>query len=126
MRIGPKMQEAADFVNQNPGCSMLKVAEAIGPNGSRYYGYRAVHRALKAGLIRDRGHEVGAPNGQYRLYPINKAEQNLNGIFANKTIDHIHMPGVNQWDVFFKDGAHVSIVAEHLFGGIYAPVLLEE
>ena len=61
-RIGPKMEEAADYVRENPGCAILPVAEAIGPHGSRRYGYAAVHRAIKAGLIR--AERVG---GRYRL-----------------------------------------------------------
>lgn len=50
--FGPKMQAAVSFVASNPGCAILPVAEAIGPNGSRKYGYAAVHRAIRAGLIR--------------------------------------------------------------------------
>lgn len=65
MRIGPKMQAAVDFVKENPGCAILPVAEAIGPNGSRRYGYAAVHRAIKAGLIE----AIGADEGnKYELY----------------------------------------------------------
>lgn len=64
MRIGPKMQAAVDFVKENPGCAILPVAEAIGPNGSRRYGYAAVHRAIKAGLIEA---DEGKGN-KYELY----------------------------------------------------------
>ena len=64
-RIGPQMRRAADFVADNPGCTKLLVAEAIGPHGSRQFGYRAVDRAMGAGLIHDEG------DGRYRyaLYP---------------------------------------------------------
>lgn len=51
VRIGPRMREAADFVRSNPGCAILPVAEAVGPHGSRAFGYRTVHRAIDAGLI---------------------------------------------------------------------------
>jgi hypothetical protein len=50
-RIGPVMARAVDYVRQNPGCRILPVAERVGPNGSRKFGYRAVHRAIRAGLI---------------------------------------------------------------------------
>ncbi len=50
-RIGVRMQAAVNYVRANPGCAILPVAEAIGPHGSRQFGYRAVHRAIKAGLI---------------------------------------------------------------------------
>ena len=49
------MTQAAEFVRANPGCAILPVAEAVGPHGSRNYGYRTVHRAIKAGMIRATG-----------------------------------------------------------------------
>ena len=51
MPHGPKMLAATAYVAAHPGCCILPVAEAIGPNGSRRYGYQAVHRAIDAGLI---------------------------------------------------------------------------
>lgn len=51
-RIGERMQAAVDYVAAHPGCAILPVAEHVGPHGSRNYGYRTVHRAIKAGLIR--------------------------------------------------------------------------
>jgi hypothetical protein len=45
------MAEAVEYVRQHPGCSIAPAARAIGPYGSTMYGYRAVHRAIKAGLI---------------------------------------------------------------------------
>lgn len=45
------MREAVAYVSANPGCAILPIAEHIGPHGSRKYGYAAVHRAAKAGLI---------------------------------------------------------------------------
>lgn len=50
-RIGPKMSAAAAYVRDNPGCAIRPVAEHVGPNGSLMYGYRSVHRAIRAGLI---------------------------------------------------------------------------
>jgi len=50
-RIGPRMREAVEFVRLHPGCAILPVAKAVGPHGSRRYGYRIVHRAIRAGLI---------------------------------------------------------------------------
>lgn len=47
----PQMFAARDYVADNPGCAILPVAEHVGPNGSRRYGYATVHRAIKAGLI---------------------------------------------------------------------------
>jgi hypothetical protein len=49
--IGPKMNQAVDYVARNPGCAILPVARYVGPHGSIKFGYRAVHRAIKAGLI---------------------------------------------------------------------------
>jgi hypothetical protein len=43
------MQAAVNYVTNHPGCAILPVAEHIGP--SRRFGYAAVHRAIKAGLI---------------------------------------------------------------------------
>lgn len=62
-RIGPKMQDAVLFVRDNPGCAILPVAEYVGPNGSRKYGYETVHRAIRAGLIE----AVKLPSGRYSL-----------------------------------------------------------
>jgi hypothetical protein len=65
-RIGPRMQEAAEYVLHHPGCAMLPVAEHVGPNGSRNFGYRTVHRAIAAGLIR-----AEKTNGwNYKLYAV--------------------------------------------------------
>jgi len=53
-RIGPQMAAAVQYVRHCGGAAtcMLEVAEAIGPHGSRQYGYAAVHRAIRAGLLR--------------------------------------------------------------------------
>ena len=45
------MSAAAEYVRANPGCAILPVAEYVGPNGSRQFGYQTVHRAIAAGLI---------------------------------------------------------------------------
>jgi len=50
-RIGQRMIQATAYVRRNPGCAILPAAEWVGPHGSRQYGYRTVHRAIKAGLI---------------------------------------------------------------------------
>jgi hypothetical protein len=57
-----RMIQAAAFVRANPGCAILPVAEAVGPHGSRNYGYRTVHRAIRAGMIR-----ATVSNGRYSL-----------------------------------------------------------
>jgi hypothetical protein len=63
-RIGPVMAEVTAYVAANPGCPKLHPAEFCGPNGSRQYGYRAVDRALAAGLIE---HRPG-PGASYHLH----------------------------------------------------------
>ena len=67
-RIGPKMEEVQNYVHRYPGCTMLACAEWVGPNGSRKFGYAAVHRALDAGLVRRE--ERKDKRGCYRLYPV--------------------------------------------------------
>lgn len=67
-RIGPKMQAAAEYVRHHPGCTKHEVSVAIGPHGSNNFGNRAVLRAIKAGLIEDRG---GEPM-RYKLYVTEK------------------------------------------------------
>lgn len=49
--LGPRMYETRCYVARNPGCPILPVAEHVGPNGSRRFGYRTVHRCLSAGLL---------------------------------------------------------------------------
>jgi hypothetical protein len=60
-RHGPKMLLAQAYVARHPGCAILPVAEYIGP--SRRFGYAAVHRAIRAGLI----NAVRLPSGRYVL-----------------------------------------------------------
>lgn len=50
-RIGPKMARAVRYVKLHPNCVMLWVAKHVGPKGSLQYGYRTVHRCLKAKLL---------------------------------------------------------------------------
>jgi len=64
-RIGPAMRAAADFAAANPGCTKMAAADAIGPNGSRRFGYAAVDRAIRAGLIEARD---GQRCNAYALY----------------------------------------------------------
>lgn len=58
-RIGPAMQRVVRYVSHHPGCSALACARTIGPHGSVQFGYRAIHRALVAGIIADDGRDVG-------------------------------------------------------------------
>lgn len=51
VRVGPRMWQAYNFVRCNPDCSKYAASKAIGPNGSRFYGWRALQRAIHAGLI---------------------------------------------------------------------------
>jgi hypothetical protein len=57
------MLAAWAYVREHPGCPILPVAEAVGPNGSRFYGYRTVHRAISAGLLT----AARGPRGWYSL-----------------------------------------------------------
>lgn len=66
MRVGPRMEEAAEYVREHPGCPILPVAEHVGPHGSRRYGYATVHRAIRAGLI----WATEGKGGRYALYPV--------------------------------------------------------
>jgi hypothetical protein len=43
------------YVVANPGTIAVRAAEAIGPHGSRQYGYRTIDRALIARRIRAGG-----------------------------------------------------------------------
>lgn len=53
MRIGPKMLAAKTLVAHNPGTAILPIARAIAPHGRGIrFGYRTVHRAIRAKLIR--------------------------------------------------------------------------
>lgn len=64
-RVGSSMAAAVSYVAHHPGTTILPVARQIGPHGSTKFGYAAVHRAIKAGLI------IAAKmnDGSYRLYP---------------------------------------------------------
>ena len=50
-RIGPAMKAATEYVAAHPGCPKLHAAKYVGPHNSTLYGYRAVDRAISAGLI---------------------------------------------------------------------------
>lgn len=69
-RIGHRMIQIADYVQEHPGCTMLAAVESLVYHGgrSRQYGYRAAWRAVKAGLVMATGRADKA--GCYRLYPI--------------------------------------------------------
>lgn len=62
-RVGPTMRAAVRYVAAHPGCAILPAAEYCGPNGSRRYGYQAVHRAIRAGLLV----ATRRPGGRYSL-----------------------------------------------------------
>lgn len=68
-RIGPQMAYLASRVRVGDSiCSLVdRCYRTARGHESRTFGYRAVHRALRAGLI-----ELldGAPAGQYRLAPL--------------------------------------------------------
>lgn len=63
--IGPKMQQVIEYVRANPGCPKIDAAREVGPNGSLYYGYRTVNRAIARGLIQAKRR----PDGRYELTP---------------------------------------------------------
>ncbi|HTX65625.1 MAG TPA: hypothetical protein VMD31_07620 [Opitutaceae bacterium] len=65
IRKGAKMAAAIEFVKENPRCTKMAAAAAVGPNGSLRFGYAVVDRALKAGFI------GAVPVGRrYELYHI--------------------------------------------------------
>jgi hypothetical protein len=71
-RIGPRMREAAAYVALHPGCAILPAARSIAPYGRGIkFGYAAVHRAIRAGLI-VAGRGVG---NAYCLTPPNSRER---------------------------------------------------
>ena len=51
-RIGPRMLQVQAFVEANPGLPMIAAARHVAPRGSLKFGYRTVHRAVAAGLVR--------------------------------------------------------------------------
>lgn len=57
-RIGPRMEQVMEMVRRAgpAGMTRLDVVEAVGPHGSRQYGYRTVDRCLLLGLV-----ELAAP-----------------------------------------------------------------
>ena len=57
------MLAAARYVAAHPGCAILPVARHVGPHGSTNFGYRTVHRAIRAGLI----HAERTARGTYSL-----------------------------------------------------------
>lgn len=52
--MGHRIAQAVDFVARHPNCAGIAVARAVGPHGSTRYGYRTLHRAIRAGLIQAR------------------------------------------------------------------------
>lgn len=67
-RVGPRMEQAAAYVRMYPGCPMLHAARYCAPHRAALsYGYRTVHRAVHAGMIR--AERVG---NRYWLWPVDK------------------------------------------------------
>lgn len=50
IRVGPRMLAAVRMCVDGPR-ARLDVVDAVGPNGSRRYGYHTVRRAVRAGLL---------------------------------------------------------------------------
>lgn len=65
-RIGPAMLAVVEFVARNPGLPMAACAAYVGPHGSLRHGYRTVHRAIRAGLVR----AVRTVGNRADLYPV--------------------------------------------------------
>lgn len=65
--IGFSMLDAQEYVRDHPGCTIRRVARATGPHGSTKYGYAAVHRAIRAGLL-----TFTRDNRHYHLYVSNQ------------------------------------------------------
>ena len=77
IRIGPKMHDVVSYVRANPGRAMYHAAAHVAPCGRPggrpgicKYGYRTVHRALAAGIVRG----VAGPRGSTLLYPCETSE----------------------------------------------------
>lgn len=68
MRIGPAMLRAQAYVAAHPGKPLTAVGREIGPNGSEFYGVRAVRRAADAGIVILRPPE--GPRGIRRVDPV--------------------------------------------------------
>ncbi len=51
-------------VDGAPWTSMMEAADVVGPKGSRAFGYRIVHRAIRAGLVKlDTDHPIRGSSG---------------------------------------------------------------
>ena len=72
-RIGEKMKLALQLCRTLGGCPKLTIAERVGANGSRKYGYEIVDRCIRRGLIENRSDKPG----RYALYLTNKGRSYL-------------------------------------------------
>jgi hypothetical protein len=84
---GPAMNRVVFYVDRHPGCRMLPAAEAAGANGSRRYGYAAVDRAIRAGIIR--ASAVIGSRGQYVgkcLWPLHDTSDNVGPILPENWV----------------------------------------
>lgn len=59
-RVGPHMRAVLSYVAQHEGCSILACTAYSTARGGHQWTYRAAHRCLDAGLIRDLGTRPGA------------------------------------------------------------------
>jgi len=66
--IGPAMRDALKYIYENPGSIPYHVAQAVGPNGSRRFGYQILERCKKRGLIENRAGKDGLPRHPGRLF----------------------------------------------------------
>jgi hypothetical protein len=57
--VGPGMLAACEYLLVAPHASKSEVAVAVGPHGSRFYGWQIVQRAIHAGLIAEKSGVFG-------------------------------------------------------------------
>jgi len=64
------MRRVAEYVARHPGCVMRHAADYVNPHPEPWrnnaLGYRPVHRAIEAGLVRQ---EPGPRRGTFVLFP---------------------------------------------------------
>lgn len=78
--VGPRMMKMLRYVQaQEVVASRNVAAKARGPNGSQKYGYNAINRCIKRGLIcrPDPKHPEANPHGSGAIYLTEKGEQFL-------------------------------------------------
>ncbi len=59
-RIGPRMAQVVAYVDAHPECSLIDAARDVAPERfgriGLSFGYKSVHRAIRAGLVDTRPH----------------------------------------------------------------------